>query len=45
MFSQHSKLGIENNTDERDWVFWLGIGANLAQILDFLYSVGTDLFS
>ena len=45
MFLQHSKSGIERNSDERDWVFWLGIGANMAQILDFAYTIGTAPFS
>ena len=45
MFSQFSKNGKRNDGDERDWVFWLGIGSDLAQKLEFLYSVGSDIFS
>ena len=42
MFSHFSKNGKGSDGDERDWVFWLGIGANVAQILDFLNSIGPD---
>lgn len=44
VFSQHSKFDKESNGEARDWVFWLGVGANVAQILDFLMSVATGPF-